>query len=130
MIQHGMVIFKIYGKIVLAPVEHWKMRGSEYFHPQILPQTSDLMVRVLSGCHYGSVIKNRHGALGIMPDPMSIIDKDFYILLRNDRSGLPMSVLHEQFQSNRYCMYHKLLPYSTDLVSPKMLPDFVYSVSI
>lgn len=130
MMRHGMVIFKIYGKTVLAPVEYWENHGSEYFHPQILPQTSDLMVRVISGDVWGSIIKNRHGALGAMANPTSIVDKDFYILLRNNRPGLGMSVLHEQFHTNRYCMYNKLLPFSTDLISPEMLVDFVYSVSI
>lgn len=130
MMQHGMIIFKVYGKTVLGPVEHWKNTGSEYFHPHILPQTSDVMVRVLSGCHYGSVIKNRHGPLGIVPNPLNIIDKDSYILVRDNRPGLHMSVLHEQFQDNYFCSYHKLLPFNTDMVSPKMLADFVYSVSI
>lgn len=129
MMRHGMVIFKIYGDTVLSPVEHWD-HGSEYFHPNIIPQCSDVMIRVVSGDNYGSIIKNRYGPISSTCDPLNYIPKNFYIMLRYGRPGLPLSVIHERFEYNEYCTSHTLLPFSTELVSPNMLVDFVYSVSI
>lgn len=129
MMKHGMVIFKVHDKFVCGAVEDW-VGATEYFYPPILSNNSERMYQILSGSHMVKIMKNRYGYTGMMNAlAIDILPEDFYILVRG-RPGLHLSTLHEKFEENEYAQYHKLLPMNMKMVSPEMLVDFVYSVSI